>query len=118
MSDYRIRRAQPSDARAIFDLILELAKYEKLESEVSGTAAALEKDLSGEAPACEALFAETPEGMPVAYALYFSTYSTFRTKPGVYLEDLFVRLEHRGRGVGTSLLRAVAQTAVEREAGH
>ena len=111
-----VRAARPGDERAIFDLICALADYEKLRDQVTGSPAALGEHLFGEPAAASALVAEVDE-VPVGYALYFGTYSTFLTRPGVYLEDLFVLPEHRGHGVGRALLSSVAAAATRRGAG-
>ncbi len=111
-----IRPARPGDEQHIFRLVRELAQFEKLEHQLTGTAAALGVHLFGERPAAEALIAERSSGV-VGYALFFATYSTFLTRPGLYLEDLYVSEAERGTGVGTALLRRVAQLACERDAG-
>lgn len=131
---FRIRPAVPGDEIAIFGLICALAEYEKLSHEVVGSAAALAKHLFDRPAACSALVAEFKgdkrdkrkdgsagiEGRPqtvVGFALYFPTYSTFLTAPGVHLEDLFVLPDFRTYGIGKALLREVAQIAVESGAG-
>src|SRR5678816_2054597 len=101
-----IRPAVPGDERVLFDLVNALARYEKLEHEVSGSAATLAAHLFGERPHAEALLAEK-DGRAIGYALYFTTYSTFLTRPGLYLEDLFVLESERKRGVGRALLSEV-----------
>lgn len=116
VKDLVIRPAQPGDERALFELIRALAVYEKLEDRVTGSAAQLGEHLFGPRPACEALVAVDPSGRALGYALYLGTYSTFLTCPGLYLEDLFVREEQRGQGIGSALLQAVAARAVERGA--
>jgi GNAT superfamily N-acetyltransferase len=97
-------------------LIRELARYEKLEHQVVGTAEELREHLFGPRPACEALLAED-EGAAVGFALFFHNYSTFLCKPGLYLEDLFVLPDRRGHGHGKALLKALARLAVERGCG-
>jgi GNAT superfamily N-acetyltransferase len=115
---FRVRVAGPSDAAVLLELIRELARYERLEAEVVGSAEALATHLAGPHPACEALLAEAdPGGGALGFALFFPTYSTFLTRPGIHLEDLFVRPEWRGRGLGLLLFKAVARIAVERGAG-
>ncbi len=114
--DFLIRPAQPGDERSLFELIRALAVYEKLESKVTGSAAQLGEHLFGPRPACEALIALDHSGRALGYALYFGTYSTFLTCPGLYLEDLFVREELRGQGIGSALLRGVAAQAIARGA--
>jgi Acetyltransferase (GNAT) family len=93
MNDYNIRQAQKEDAIAIFKLIQELAVFEKLTHQVTGTPELLADHLFG-TPACaEAIVAEA-QGQLVGFALFFKTYSTFLTKPGLYLEDIFVQESH------------------------
>ena len=111
-----LRPARPDDSATIAALIRELAAYEKLEHEAVATAADLHRHLFGDHPTAEVILAEVA-GAPVGFALYFTNFSTFRGCPGVYLEDLFVRPEHRGRGIGRSLIAAVARVAVDRGAG-
>ena len=111
-----IRPALPDDARTIADLIRELAAYEKLEDQAKATPEDLARHLFGDRPAAEVLIAEV-EGRPIGFALFFPTFSTFRGQTGLYLEDLFVRPEHRGRGIGKALIARVAALAVERGCG-
>jgi GNAT superfamily N-acetyltransferase len=122
-----IRPATARDVPAIHTLIRELARYARLEHEVVATEEQIRASLfGGGAPQAEALVAEIDAGEVVAgsdanlivgFALFFHNYSTFLGRRGVYLEDLFVLQEHRGRGYGTALLRAVARVAVERGCG-
>lgn len=112
----RIRPATPDDCETIANLIRELAIYEKLEHEAKATADDLRRDLFGERICAEAILAEDM-GVVVGFALYFSTYSTFRGRPGLYLEDLFVKPEFRGQGIGKRLLGTLAQIAVDRGCG-
>ncbi|MEA5509796.1 GNAT family N-acetyltransferase [Crocosphaera sp. UHCC 0190] len=116
MENLIIRPANPADVSDIFSLIQALADYEKLSHQVTGTPEALEKHLFGEKPYAEAIIAQW-EGNTVGFALFFSNYSTFLTKPGLYLEDIFVLPPYRRRGIGKALLTYVAQLAVERDAG-
>lgn len=111
-----VRPATVADVPAIFESIVALARYERLEAAVTGSAAALEAHLFGDRPCVEALVAEW-EGELAGFALFFTNYSTFLTQPGIYLEDLFVRPEYRRRGIGTALLRYLAGLAQAREAG-
>jgi GNAT superfamily N-acetyltransferase len=115
-SDLNIRFAQPDDYQVLFNLIQELAEYEKLSHAVTGNAEALRQHLFGEKKYIEALLAEI-SGQAVGFALFFHNYSTFLTKPGIYLEDLFVLPEFRRQGIGKALLTRLAQIAVERDCG-
>lgn len=116
MTDFTIRPAEPSDCAEILRLIGELAVYEKLEHMAVGTEEALREQLFGPRPAAETLVAERG-GRAVGFALYFTTFSTFLCKPGLYLEDLFVEPAHRGAGIGKALLRRLAALARERDCG-
>lgn len=111
-----IRPARSGDTPDILRLIRALAEYEKLAHEVVATEAALRETLFGARPAAEVLLAEE-QGRCVGLALFFQNYSTFLARPGIYLEDLFVEPEFRGRGIGRDLLRAVARLAVARGCG-
>ncbi len=111
-----IRPARLDDVETIACLIRELAAYERLEDHARATVDDLARHLFGERPAAEVLIAEF-ENLPIGFALYFSTFSTFRGQPGIYLEDLFVRPEHRGRGIGKALLANVAKVALDRGCG-
>lgn len=116
MTDFTIRPATPSDCAEILRLVGELAVYEKLEHMAVGTEEALREQLFGPRPAAETLIAER-DGRAVAFALYFTTFSTFLCKPGIYLEDLFVEPGHRGAGIGKALLKRLAALAIERGGG-
>jgi GNAT superfamily N-acetyltransferase len=109
----RVRSATPADVEDVFRLIEALASYERLAAEVTGTAAQLREHLFGTRRYAEALVA-TLDDRTVGFALFFHNYSTFRTAPGLYLEDLFVEPASRRRGIGTALLAHVARLAVER----
>jgi GNAT superfamily N-acetyltransferase len=111
-----IRPAAAEDAPAIARLIHALAEYERLAHAVTLDETRLREHLFGPRPLAEVVLAEDA-GEVVGYALFFPTYSTFRGQPGLYLEDLFVRPEYRGRGHGRALLSAVARLAVERGCG-
>lgn len=111
-----ISPATPQDVPTILTFIRGLAEYEKLAHACVATEEALRRTLFGDRPAAEVLIARLGD-TPVGFALFFPSYSTFRAKPGIYLEDLFVLPEHRGRGVGTALLTRVAQIARERDCG-
>jgi GNAT superfamily N-acetyltransferase len=112
----RIDTATPADVPLLFSLIKELAAYEKLAHEVTGTESALMAGLFGEDRVASAVIARVGD-TAAGFALYFFSYSTFLTKPGLYLEDLFVKPEWRGRGIGRVLLVHLARIAVERGCG-
>lgn len=111
-----VRPARREDVPVIASLIRALAEYEKLAHECHADEEALGEHLFGARPFVEALVAED-EGEAVGFALFFHNYSTFLTRPGIYLEDLFVRPEARGRGIGRALLSRLAALAVERGCG-
>jgi GNAT superfamily N-acetyltransferase len=111
-----IRPATAADTPTISRLIRALAEYEKLAHLVTLDDNQLREHLFGARPLAEALLAEE-DGEVVGYALFFPTYSTFASRPNLYLEDLFVRPEYRGRGHGKALLAAVARLACERGCG-
>jgi len=111
-----IRPGERTDVAVIAELIRGLARYERLEGEVSMTEAGLEATLFGSRPYAETLIAES-DGKAVGFALFFHNYSTFLGKPGIYLEDLFVLETQRGAGVGKKLLARLAAIAVERDCG-
>ena len=115
-SSWTIRPARPEDGEVLANLVRELAVYEKLEHRARATPDDFRRHLFGPRPAAEAALAEVAS-QPVGFALWFSTFSTFRGQPGLYLEDLFVRPDFRGRGIGKALLAAVARLAVERGCG-
>jgi len=108
-----VQPAAPGDETLIARFIRDLARYEKLENRLDVSEARLRRDLFGPAPASGALLARW-DGAPAGFALFFPTYSTFRTEPCLHLEDLFVVPELRGQGIGLALLRAVADVAVQR----
>ncbi len=114
--DLVIRFAVPNDAAAIVGFICELADYEKLRHEVVADEAQIRATLFGVRPAAEVLIAELG-GDPVGFALFFQSYSTFLAKPGLYLEDLFVRPTARNKGVGQALMSALARIAMQRHYG-
>jgi GNAT superfamily N-acetyltransferase len=111
-----IRPAEAADVPAIADLIRGLARFEKLEHDVTLTEEQLAKNLFGPRRYAETLLAEEG-GAPVGFALFFHNFSTFLARPGIYLEDLFVVPEQRGRGIGRALLQRIARIAVERDCG-
>jgi GNAT superfamily N-acetyltransferase len=114
MSDIiTIRPASREDVPVVLQFIRDLAHYERLEHEVSASEAQLSEALFGERRYAEVVFA-CSAGKPVGFALFFHNFSTFKGRPGIYLEDLFVRPEARGRGIGRQLLAHLARTAVER----
>ncbi len=108
-----IRCASPQDASLILSFIRELADYENLLDEVVASVEDIQKWVFGERPFAEVLIAECG-GEPAGFALYFPNFSTFLATPGLYLEDLFVRPEFRGRGIGQALLRELARLAISR----
>jgi len=110
----QLRAAEAADVPVMFELIGELADYERLRHKMVGDANDLRRHLFGDPPLAYALLAHW-DAAPAGFALYFYNYSTFLCRPGLYLEDLFVRPAHRGRGIGRSLLDALEQRA--REAG-
>jgi GNAT superfamily N-acetyltransferase len=112
----RITPATPGDVPVILSFIRELAEYEKLLDRVTATEQLLRHTLFGPRPYAEVLIARLGE-RPVGYALFFHNYSTFLARPGIYLEDVYVRPASRGRGVGKALLREVARVARERDCG-
>jgi GNAT superfamily N-acetyltransferase len=111
-----IRPATVDDTRTIGNLIRALAEYERLSHAVVLDEEKLREHLFGPHPFAEVLLAEEA-GQVVGFALFFHNYSTFRGQPGIYLEDLFVQPEHRGKGHGKALLATLAQLAVERGCG-
>lgn len=114
--DIQIDPASPSDVPVILSFIRGLAEYEKLSDRCIATEAMLREHLFGPRPAAEVLIARVGDE-PAGFALYFGTFSTFLAKPGIYLEDLYVRPEFRRKGVGRTLLRRLAQIALERGCG-
>ena len=118
---FLLRNAELRDVGAIVQLIRDLAEFEQLTHLVQVTPEKLRPQLFGERPAAEALVAETGDGQGngevVAFALFFTNFSTFLAQPGLYLEDLYVKPEHRGAGIGRALLTKLAGLAVERNCG-
>jgi GNAT superfamily N-acetyltransferase len=115
-STFTIRPATAADAGTILELIKELADYEKLSHEVVATEEDIRKSLFGRRPFAEALIGEY-DGRPISFALFFYNYSTFLGKPGIYLEDLYVKPEHRGNGFGRQMLAHIARIARENNCG-
>lgn len=112
---FHIRTAQPSDSQTIFNLIYKLAVYEKLENDVVTSPEELREQIF-EKKYAEVLIAEE-DGNPVGFALYFFNFSTFLGKPGLYLEDVFVEPDCRGKGYGKALLVELAKIAKEKDCG-
>ncbi len=112
----KIRPARPEDTAFILSLIRELAEFEKLLHEVVTTEEELKKQLFGPKAVPEVLIAEA-DGQGVGFALFFQSFSTFLGKPGIYLEDLYVKPEFRSKSIGLKLLQAIAKIAVERDCG-
>jgi GNAT superfamily N-acetyltransferase len=108
-----IRPAAADEMPLVLDFIRELAVYERLEHRLVATIADLTAALTGPRPFAEVVFA-CLDGSPVGFAVFFHNFSTLRGKPGIYLEDLFVRPEARGHGIGKRLLAWLARTALER----
>ena len=109
-----IRSARAEDIPLIAQFIRDLAEYERLAHEVRFDEAVLQAKLFGPRPYAEVLIGEI-DGEPQGFALFFHNFSTFEGKPGIYLEDLFVRPEARGSGLGKALLKWLAALAVERD---
>jgi len=111
-----VRFAREEDTALVLSFIRELAEYERLAHEVVADEDLLRENLFGARRHAEVLLAEL-EGEPAGFALFFHNFSTFVGRPGIYLEDLFVRPQHRGLGIGTVLLARLARLAVERGCG-
>lgn len=116
MSNLLIRPAGPADAALIMSFIRDLAEYERLLHAVEATESDIARDLFGPNPRVFCDIAEAG-GEPIGFALWFYSYSTFRGRHGIYLEDLFVRPQARGRGAGKALLRRLARRCVEERLG-
>jgi GNAT superfamily N-acetyltransferase len=112
----KIVPATEADVGSILEFIRDLARYEKLEHEVVATEEKLRTTLFGKKRVAEVIFMEE-SGVKVGIALFFHNYSTFLAQPGIYLEDLYVKPEHRGKGYGKRLLGYLAKLAVERGCG-
>ena len=115
-SNFLIRPASESDVGTIFSLIKELADYERLAHQVVATREDIRKSLFGERPFAEALIGEY-EKTPISFALFFYNFSTFIGKPGIYLEDLYVKPEYRSKGFGRKMLAHIARLAIKRNCG-
>ncbi|MFO1114061.1 MAG: GNAT family N-acetyltransferase [Beijerinckiaceae bacterium] len=107
-----IRAARRDEAALVLSFVRELAEYEKLSHEVDATEAMIADALFGASPSIFCDLAEW-QGEPVGFALWFNTFSSFRGRRGVWLEDIFVRPAHRGRGIGQALLKRLARRCVE-----
>lgn len=113
---FQLRSAEKKDVPIIFEFIKALAEYERLSDMVVATEELLEETLFGERKVAEVIIGFEGE-MPAAFALFFHNYSTFLAKPGIYLEDLFVKPEFRRKGYGKIMLSKLAKIAVERNCG-
>jgi GNAT superfamily N-acetyltransferase len=116
MSTFTIRSAARADVPAILGMIRELADFEKLTHLMVADEAMLADALFGARPACECLLGKE-DGAPVTFALFFHNFSTFLGRRGLYLEDLYVKPAHRGRGHAQAMLQALARIALERGCG-
>jgi GNAT superfamily N-acetyltransferase len=114
--NFVIRPVTPDDMEVVANLVRELAVYERLEDHAKATPDDFRRHLFGPRPAAEAAIAEV-DGQPIGFALWFTTFSTFRGQPGIYLEDVFVRPRYRGQGIGKAMLAMLARLAVERGYG-
>jgi GNAT superfamily N-acetyltransferase len=112
----KIRPAQEKDIDVIFELIMGLAAYEQLTDKVTGNSDLLRSHLFGARPYAESIVADLDDRI-VGFGLFFHTYSTFLTQPGLYLEDVFVRPEYRRQGIGKALMISVAKIAFDRGCG-
>src|SRR5688500_4494507 len=112
-----LRAAEPRDAAAVVGLISELAEFERLTHLLQVTPASLAEHLFGARPAAECVVAEAEGGELVGFALFFTNFSTFLGRPGLYLEDLYIQPAHRGGGLGRALLVHLARLAVQRGCG-
>lgn len=111
-----IRQARPTDANAIYDMISELAVYEKAPEEVVTTPDEIKATLFGADSKTEALICEI-DGNVAGYAVFFTSYSTWLGRNGIYMEDLYISPDYRGAGAGKALLKYIAQCAVQRKCG-
>jgi len=112
-ADLVIREALADDCELIIALIQELADYEKLSHEVEATTENLRESLFGSNRYAEVLIAEY-QGLPIGYALFFHSFSTFTGRPGLYIEDIYIKPRYRGRGYGKLIMSHIASLAVER----
>ena len=116
IDDFFIRKAEIADVSLVLDFIKKLAAYERLSHEVVATEEQLAKYLFGEEQVAEVVIGYYQD-VPVGFALYFYNFSTFLAKPGIYLEDLYVPPEHRGKGAGKALLIHIASIAIQNNCG-
>ena len=116
MPDIRLRDATPQDCDLLLELIRELARYEKLEHEMRATTATLRASLFGQSPTAYAVLAEI-DGKPAGFCLYFFNFSTFLGKPGIYIEDIYVRDAYRSHGIGRKFFERMSEIARERNCG-
>jgi len=116
LNNCSIRFAKIEDINNIFSLIQALAAYENLSDLVTGNSEQLSQDVFGDDPCIEIIVAEVDQ-LVVGFALFFTNYSTFLTRRGIYLEDLFILPEYRRQGIGKQLLIYLAKLAVSRQAG-
>jgi GNAT superfamily N-acetyltransferase len=114
--EFEVTTAVPADVPALLDMIRELARFEKLEHEVEATVESLTDSLFGPRPVAGALLARSGKGL-AGYALYFFTFSSFIGRPGIWLDDLYVRTPFRHQGLGSALIEAVARVGAERNCG-
>jgi GNAT superfamily N-acetyltransferase len=116
IENIKIRKAEPTDVKIILNLIKELAEYEKLLDEVTATEDKLMNSIFGKNKFVEVWLAEINDE-PIGQVFFFRNYSTFLAKPGFYIEDIYVRPQFRGRGVGKKLLEKVIELAAEKNYG-
>ncbi len=111
-----VRFAQASDAPVIVNFIKELARYEKMPEAATASSEEIAIQMQSMKPPFECLLAEI-DNVAIGFALFFQNYSTWQGQPGLFLEDLFVQEEYRGRGIGTKLLKKLADVCIERDYG-
>ena len=111
-----LRFAETKDVPIILEFIKELAEYEKLSHEVVATEEKLNKSLFGARPLAEVIIADYLT-KPVGFSLFFHNFSTFLGQPGIYIEDIYIKPDHRGRGIGKTILVYLAKLAIERGCG-
>ena len=116
IEDFSLRKAEKEDIPVVLDFIRKLAEYENLSHEVTATEEKLERYLFGNEKVAEVVMGYY-HNVPVGFALYFFNFSTFLAKPGIYLEDLFITKEYRGKGFGKIFLSYLAKLAIETECG-